>query len=182
MEAAGFQLPRPPATTYTKPIQTACGALDKVNASYCGADQRIYYSAELPNVFPPEVRNTPFLMEMIIAHEFGHVDDRHGVAARIAVGPAEGVELAPGQPVKTGFLGQLPRYGEIRILAVLDEPAGNRPLPGERFAAALDQQQVVSDRTARAGPAHEHRSVHGQRGIAKTRSQAVAVHGVTCPS
>ncbi|MBP8919961.1 MAG: neutral zinc metallopeptidase [Micropruina sp.] len=80
MEAAGFQLPRPPATTYTKPIQTACGALDKVNASYCGADQRIYYSAELPNVFPPEVRNTPFLMEMIIAHEFGHtIQARTGI-------------------------------------------------------------------------------------------------------
>lgn len=73
IEAAGFVMPRPPATVYSQPIKTACGTLDDLrNASYCGGDQRIYYGMKLPSVFPPELRNTKFLMEMVLGHEFGH--------------------------------------------------------------------------------------------------------------
>ncbi len=81
VEAAGYQLPRPPATVYNQPIQTACGKLDSVNASYCGADQRIYYAKPLPKIFPKELQNTKFLMEMILGHEFGHaIQARTGIS------------------------------------------------------------------------------------------------------
>ncbi|MFT4218355.1 MAG: neutral zinc metallopeptidase [Micropruina sp.] len=81
VEAAGFVLPRPPATVYSQPIQTACGKLDSVNASYCGGDQRIYYAKPLPTIFPKDLQNTKFLMEMIIGHEFGHtIQARTGIS------------------------------------------------------------------------------------------------------
>lgn len=79
--SAGFELPRPPATVYTAPINTACGKLEKVNASYCGGDQRIYYSVQIPRIFPPNLRNSPFLMDLVLAHEFGHtIQARTGIS------------------------------------------------------------------------------------------------------
>lgn len=73
MQKAGFLMPRPPAAAYSQPIQTACGKLDDLkNAVYCGADQRIYYGMELPRIFSPSLRTSRFLMEMVLAHEFGH--------------------------------------------------------------------------------------------------------------
>ncbi len=81
VEAAGFLLPRPPAIVYNQPIQTACGKLDSVNASYCGADQRIYYAKPLPKIFPKDLQNTKFLMEMVLGHEFGHaIQARTGIS------------------------------------------------------------------------------------------------------
>ncbi len=81
VEAAGFEMPRPPATVYSQPIQTACGKLDSVNASYCGADQRIYYAKPLPKIFPKNLQAQKFLMEMVLGHEFGHaIQARTGIS------------------------------------------------------------------------------------------------------
>lgn len=77
---AGFKLPRPPVTVYTEPITTACGTLDEVNAVYCAGDQRIYYAQALYKIFPPEVARLPFLVDMVIGHEFGH-----GIQARTGI-------------------------------------------------------------------------------------------------
>ncbi len=81
VEAAGFVMPRPPATVYSQPIQTACGKLEKVNASYCGGDQRIYYAKPLPTIFPKDLQGQKFLMEMVLGHEFGHaIQARTGIS------------------------------------------------------------------------------------------------------
>jgi predicted metalloprotease len=72
MEAAGYQLPRPSVTVYETPITTKCGKLPLPNAVYCGADQQIYYSKNLPTIVPPELRNSRFVVESVVAHEFGH--------------------------------------------------------------------------------------------------------------
>ncbi len=77
---AGFKLPRPPVTVYTEPITTACGTLDEVNAVYCAGDQRIYYAQSLYQIFPPEVSRLPFMVDMVIGHEFGH-----GIQARTGI-------------------------------------------------------------------------------------------------
>ena len=37
-----------------------------------GADQRIYYAKPLPKIFPKDLQGQKFLMEMVLAHEFGH--------------------------------------------------------------------------------------------------------------
>jgi len=80
LESAGFQLPRPPVTVYTEPITTGCGNLDEVNAVYCAADQRIYYAKPLWKIFPPEQQKAPFVVESILAHEFGHtIQARTGI-------------------------------------------------------------------------------------------------------
>lgn len=77
----GFVLPRPPATVYTTPLNTACGKLDEINASYCGADQRIYYSAKLYRIVPGDLQHARFLMDLILAHEFGHtIQARTGIS------------------------------------------------------------------------------------------------------
>jgi len=79
--AAGFELPRPPVTVYTQPITTACGKQeDLYNAVYCGGDQRIYYGKQLYKVIPTQLRNTPFIADTVIAHEFGHtIQARTGI-------------------------------------------------------------------------------------------------------
>lgn len=78
--AAGYQMPRPPVTVYDRPIKTACGDLDDVNAVYCAADQQVYYALPLMRVFPPEVQRIQYAAETILAHEFGHaVQARTGI-------------------------------------------------------------------------------------------------------
>lgn len=80
LESAGYQLPRPPVTVYTEPITTGCGKLDEVNAVYCAADQRIYYARPLWKIFPADQQRLPFVVESIIAHEFGHtIQARTGI-------------------------------------------------------------------------------------------------------
>lgn len=80
LEAAGWQLPRPPVTVYDQPITTGCGELEEVNAVYCAADQRIYYAQPLWRIFPAEQQGLPFVVEGIIAHEFGHtIQARTGI-------------------------------------------------------------------------------------------------------
>lgn len=80
LNAAGFQLPRPPVTVYTEPITTGCGSLDDVNAVYCAADQRIYYAKPLYKIFPKDQQRAPFVVEAVLAHEFGHtIQARTGI-------------------------------------------------------------------------------------------------------
>jgi predicted metalloprotease len=77
---AGYQLPRPPVIVYSSPITTGCGKLETENAVYCGADQKIYYATDLPSILPSDLQNARFVVEMIIAHEFGHaVQARTGI-------------------------------------------------------------------------------------------------------
>jgi hypothetical protein len=77
---AGYQLPRPPVIIYSSPITTGCGKLGTENAVYCGADQKIYYATDLPSILPSELQKARFVVEMIIAHEFGHaVQARTGI-------------------------------------------------------------------------------------------------------
>lgn len=80
VQAAGYQMPRPPATAYNGTGTNACGKLVRANAQYCGADQRIYYSLELPMIMPPELRNQKFLIEVVLGHEFAHaIQARTGI-------------------------------------------------------------------------------------------------------
>ncbi|MGV8849443.1 MAG: neutral zinc metallopeptidase [Propionibacteriaceae bacterium] len=72
VEQAGYQMPRPPVLIYSKPVTTGCGKSETLNAFYCGADQKIYYATDLPKILPPDLRNSRFVVEMVVAHEFGH--------------------------------------------------------------------------------------------------------------
>lgn len=72
VQDSGFKLPRPSVTVYTRPIKTACGDFEDVNAAYCTGDQRIYYADNLLEAFPGQVGSTHYAAEMILAHEFGH--------------------------------------------------------------------------------------------------------------
>ena len=69
---AGFQLPHPSVTVYTDPVTTACGEMPLYNASYCTADQQIYYAETLIYIFDNPMQSMRLLTEGIIAHEFGH--------------------------------------------------------------------------------------------------------------
>lgn len=80
LEAAGFELPRPPVTIYNEPITTPCGDQDDVNAFYCAADQHIYYAKPLYRVFPESQQRLPFVADAVLAHEFGHtIQARTGI-------------------------------------------------------------------------------------------------------
>lgn len=80
VEQAGYKMPRPPVLIYSKPITTGCGKSETLNAFYCGADQKIYYATDLPKILPPDLRNARFVVEMIVAHEFGHaIQGRTGI-------------------------------------------------------------------------------------------------------
>ncbi|MGC4153448.1 MAG: neutral zinc metallopeptidase [Propionicimonas sp.] len=85
MQRAGFVMPRPPITVYTTAITTACGETSGLNASYCAGDQRMYYSANIHEVFRrynPEVIDNVFLPDLIMGHEFGHaIQGRSGILA-----------------------------------------------------------------------------------------------------
>ncbi len=77
---AGYELPRPPVIVYSKPITSGCGKLETENAVYCGADQKIYYATDLPSILPPDLRKARFVVEMVMAHEFGHaIQARTGI-------------------------------------------------------------------------------------------------------
>ena len=77
---AGFQLPRPPVLIYSAPITTGCGKTETQNAFYCGADQKIYYATDLPSILPSDIQKSRFVVETIIAHEFGHaIQARTGI-------------------------------------------------------------------------------------------------------
>lgn len=72
LESAGWTPVRPSVTVYASPVQSKCGSTKRRNASYCGADQQIYVSTDLVDVFPSNLRNNRYLVETVLAHEFGH--------------------------------------------------------------------------------------------------------------
>jgi predicted metalloprotease len=77
---AGYELPRPPVIIYSTPITTGCGKADTQNAMYCSADQKVYYATDLPTILPSNLENAKFVVEMIMAHEFGHaIQARTGI-------------------------------------------------------------------------------------------------------
>lgn len=71
LKAAGFNASRPSVTIYTGTMQTACGKMTSGNAGYCSSDQQVYYSSDLPMLFPNQ-SGDPFMPMSVIAHEFGH--------------------------------------------------------------------------------------------------------------
>ncbi|MEL4357642.1 MULTISPECIES: neutral zinc metallopeptidase [unclassified Luteococcus] len=77
---AGFQAVRPSVTVYSGSVTTKCGKLPRANAVYCGADQQVYYAEDLPTVVPRTLRDSRFITESVVAHEFGHA-----VQARSAI-------------------------------------------------------------------------------------------------
>ncbi len=80
LAAAGFELPRPPVTVYNGAVTTKCGKLDDINAVYCSADQQIYYSRQLWKIFPTNQQRDRFVVETVLAHEFGHtIQARTGI-------------------------------------------------------------------------------------------------------
>jgi hypothetical protein len=77
---AGFEMPRPPVVVYSASISSSCGKLPTMNAAYCGSDQKIYYATDLPQAIPSGLRSSRFIVEVIVAHEFGHaVQARTGI-------------------------------------------------------------------------------------------------------
>jgi hypothetical protein len=77
--AAGFELPRPRVTVYSEQITTKCGKSQTENAFYCGADQQMYLASDLIALFP-RLQDARFMVESIIAHEFGHaIQARTGI-------------------------------------------------------------------------------------------------------
>src|SRR5262249_7948949 len=87
----------------------------------------------------------------------GHGD--HALA-RIAVWPAERIQLLEEHAGDARLLRELAARGILEALADPHEPAGQRPLAAERVAAAPDQQQFqprVSDR--------EDREIHRDGGV-----------------
>jgi len=80
LAAAGFELPRPPVNVYNGAVTTKCGKLDDINAVYCSADQQIYYSRQLWKIFPTDQQRDRFVVETVLAHEFGHtIQARTGI-------------------------------------------------------------------------------------------------------
>lgn len=77
---AGYTPVRPSVTIYSGSVTTQCGKLPQENAVYCGADQQIYYAADLPDLIPSSLASSKFITESVIAHEFGHaVQARSGI-------------------------------------------------------------------------------------------------------
>ncbi len=80
LEQANFIAVRPTVTVYSTQIQTPCGKMPLRNAAYCSADQQVYYAADLPSIVPSDLRTTPYVVESVIAHEFGHaIQGRTGI-------------------------------------------------------------------------------------------------------
>lgn len=73
LTSSGFRLPRPPVTVYTTELTTPCGKTLEYNAFYCPANQQVYYDLNMPERLPSAIRSKPFIVEAIMAHEFGHV-------------------------------------------------------------------------------------------------------------
>lgn len=80
LDDAGFIAVRPSVTIYSSPVQTRCGTMPRQNATYCAGDQQIYYAADLPAIVPAQLRRADYVVESVIAHEFGHaIQARTGV-------------------------------------------------------------------------------------------------------
>lgn len=90
LEQAGYTAVRPTVTVYTGNPSTACGKAPSHNAFYCSGDQQIYFSHDLPETIPPDLRSKRHVVEAIMAHEFGHaVQARTGILAANAIAKQE---------------------------------------------------------------------------------------------
>jgi predicted metalloprotease len=67
---AGWEIVRPSVTVYSDKVKTKCGETG-VNASYCGADQQVYFSNQLVRALPA-VGENKWVAYIIMAHEFAH--------------------------------------------------------------------------------------------------------------
>lgn len=82
LEQAGYTAVRPTVTVYTGHPSTACGKAPSENAFYCAGDQQIYFSHDLPDAVPADLRGKRLVVEAIMAHEFGHaIQARTGILA-----------------------------------------------------------------------------------------------------
>lgn len=82
LEAAGFVAVRPSVTLYDSPTNTACGSIESQNAVYCGRDQQVYFATDLVDVLPPKVAKSRLMVDIVLAHEFGHaIQGRTGILA-----------------------------------------------------------------------------------------------------
>jgi len=80
LDAAGFQAIRPTVTIYSGQVQSACGKMPDQNALYCSADQQVYYASNLPAIIPSSLRSARFVVDSVVAHEFGHaIQARTGI-------------------------------------------------------------------------------------------------------
>ncbi|AXE39632.1 hypothetical protein JS278_02494 [Acidipropionibacterium virtanenii] len=90
LQQAGFTAVRPTVTVYTGNPSTACGKAPSHNAFYCSGDQQIYFSHDLPESIPPDLRSERHVVEAIMAHEFGHaIQARTGILAANAIAKQE---------------------------------------------------------------------------------------------
>lgn len=90
LEEAGYTAVRPTVTVYTGNPSTACGKAPSHNAFYCSGDQQIYFSHDLPETIPPDLRSKRQVVEAIMAHEFGHaIQARTGILAANAIAKQE---------------------------------------------------------------------------------------------
>jgi len=80
LASAGYEAVRPTVTIYSGQVQSACGKLPDENAVYCAGDQQVYYAANLPAIIPYSLRSARFVVDSVVAHEFGHaVQARTGI-------------------------------------------------------------------------------------------------------
>ncbi len=68
--AAGWEIVRPSVTVYSDKVKNKCGETG-INASYCSADQQVYFSNQLVRQLPA-VGSNKWVAYIIMAHEFGH--------------------------------------------------------------------------------------------------------------
>ncbi len=83
IEDAGWVPVHFKSNVYSGPsVQTPCGKIPDRNAAFCYANQQMYYSMTLPRILPASLANQPYVVETVLAHEFGHgIQGRTGLAA-----------------------------------------------------------------------------------------------------
>lgn len=80
MEDAGFTPVRPSVTVYTGELRTRCGTMPEYNAAYCPSDQQVYFASNLYQIIPSDLLDSPYMVESVVAHEFGHaIQGRTGI-------------------------------------------------------------------------------------------------------
>lgn len=83
-----FELVRPVVNVYGESVTTPCGGgeRDGPNASYCSANQQVYFSRALPQAHPNlAIVSQRRVIDGIMAHEFGHaMQGRNGTLLAFA--------------------------------------------------------------------------------------------------
>lgn len=82
LEAAGYVAVRPSVTMYADETSTPCGPIESQNAVYCTRNQQVYFATDLIDVLPPKVASSRLMIDVVLAHEFGHaIQGRAGILA-----------------------------------------------------------------------------------------------------